>query len=460
VERAAAVGSRYDLADENDTVIVSSTHASGRVSGRVRSLHYANFGLVVGASSLVGLLIAALGGAAVGLERQWSGHADGPSARFAGIRTFTMLGTVGGLSGWVWTAGAAVPGAILLAGAVAVVAAAYVAGSRQDIDGTTEVAALVVLASGVLAGMGSVRLASGIIALLTLLLVEKSRLHALVQRIDDVGLRSGVRFAVMALVVLPLLPAGPYGPLGGVRPREIWVLVLFFSGLSFAGYVARRVVGPGHGYLVTGLLGGLVSSTNVTFTFARTSRTDPAASRALAFGAVAGNAMLYPRVLVATAILNVAVVRPLVPYLIAPALIAALVAIVGARRSSDAGAPDVSVRNPLQLGAALQMAVLFQVVLMAVHLAGNVWGQSGVFTSAAVLGLTDVDALTMSMARGVAVTASPETAATAIAVGVLTNTAMKLGLAVVLGAPRFRAIAGGALALMLLAMGGALLLLT
>ena len=103
------------------------------------------------------------------------------------------------------------------------------------------------------------------------------------------------------------------------------------------------------------------------------------------------------------------------------------------------------------------MAVLFQAVLMAVHLLGEVWGQSGVFASAAVLGLTDADALTVSMARGVAATASPAIAATAIAVGVLANTAMKLALAVFFGAPRFRAIAGGALALMLVAVGGALL---
>ena len=410
-------------------------------------------------SDIVRLLIAALGGTAVGLERQWSGHAEGPAARFAGIRTFTMLGAVGGLTGWLWTAGVTAPAAILLAGAVAVVAAAYIARSRQDIDGTTEVAALVVLAAGLLAGMGSIRLASGIIALLTLLLVEKSRLHALVQRIDDVGLRSGVRFAVMALVVLPLLPEGPYGPLGGIRPREIWALVLFFSGLSFAGYVARRVAGPGHGYLVTGLLGGLVSSTNVTFTFARTSRTDLAAARALAFGAVAANAMLYPRVLVATTILNPAVVPRLVAYLVAPAMVAALLAVVGVRRSPAAGAPDVPVRSPLQLGAALQMAVLFQAVLMAVHLVSNVWGQSGVFTSAAVLGLTDVDALTVSMARGVAAADSPAVAATAIAIGVLANTAMKLGLAVFFGAAQFRIIAGGALVLMLVAIGGALLVL-
>jgi uncharacterized membrane protein (DUF4010 family) len=410
-------------------------------------------------SHVVGLLIAALGGAAVGLERQWSGHAEGPGARFAGIRTFTMLGAVGGCSGWLWITGVTGPAAILLAGAVALVAAAYVAGSRHDIDATTEVAALVVLTAGLLAGMGSVRLASAIIALASLLLVEKSRLHALVQRIDDVGLRSGVRFAVMALVVLPLLPEGPYGPLGGIRPREMWALVLIFSGLSFAGYVARRVVGPQHGYLATGLLGGLVSSTHVTLTFARTSRADRVADRALAFGAVAANAMLYPRVLVATAILNVAVVPLLVPYFVAPALVAVLVVVVGTRRSVASAAADIAMRNPLQLAAALQMAVLFQTVLIAVHVVRDAWGPSGVLTSAAVLGLTDVDALTVSMTRGSAPSMSHSLAATAIAVGVLANTAMKLGLAVFFGAPRFRAIAGGSLLLMLVAIGAALVLL-
>jgi uncharacterized membrane protein (DUF4010 family) len=409
-------------------------------------------------ADLAGLLIAALGGTAVGLERQWSGHADGPAARFAGIRTFTMLGAVAGLSGWLWTAGMTAPAAILLAGAVTVTAAAYIAGSRRDVDGTTEVAALVVLSAGVLAGMGSVRPASAIIALLTLLLVEKSRLHALVRRIDDVGLRSGARFAVMALVIMPLLPAGPYGPLGGIRPRELWALVLFFSGLSFAGYLARRLVGSGHGYMLTGLLGGLVSSTNVTFTFARTSRTEPGAARPLAFGAVAANAMLYPRVLVATTILNPAVVAPLFPYLVPPALVAGLAMLAGLRRSPAEGASEVTLHNPLQLSSALQMALLFQAMLMIVYLAREVWGHSGVITSAAVLGLTDVDALTVSMARGVAQTVSPAIAATAIAVGVLANTAMKLGLAVFLGNRAFRMIAGGALLLMLLALGAALVL--
>ncbi len=410
------------------------------------------------ASDILALLIAALGGTAVGLERQWSGHAEGPGARFAGIRTFTMLGAIAGLCGWMWKTGLTAPAAILFAGAVTITAAAYVAASRQDVDATTEVAALVVLTAGLLAGTGAFRLASAIIALETLLLVEKSRLHALVQRVDDVELRAGVRFAVMACVVLPLLPEGPYGPLGGIRARELWALVLFFSALSFLGHVARRIVGPRRGYLATGLLGGLVSSTNVTFTFARLSRSDPAMAHALAFGAVGANAVLYPRVLIATAVLNPALVPPLIPYLVMPALVAALTAAAGMRRPAVVGAPDLPLDNPLQLRAAIQMAVLFQAVLMVVYLAREMWGQSGVLTSAAILGLTDVDALTVSMARGVAKTVSLEAAAMAIAIGVLANTAVKLGVALFFGSGRFRAVVGGTLVLMIVTAAAALVL--
>lgn len=408
--------------------------------------------------NLVGVLIAAIGGAAVGLERQWSGHAEGDRARFAGIRTFTLLGALGGLSGSLWTDGLAPIAVTLLAGAVGITIAAYAAASRRDIDGTTEVGALVVIAAGVLSGFGLYQVASGIIALETLLLAEKSRLHAAVRRIDDVGLRAGIRFAAMALVVLPLLPPGPFGPFGGVRPRELWAIVLFFSGLSFLGYVARRVVGSGQGDYVAGLLGGLVSSTNVTFAFARRSATDHGTARALAFGAVAANAMLYPRVIVATAVLNSSLVPVLATYLAAPFLVAAAVAAVGLRgRSSDISSP-LRMENPLQLKAALRMALLFQAVIFAVQAARGFWGDTGVLSSAAVLGLTDVDALTISLARRAAGTAFG-VAAPAIAVGVLSNTTLKLGIAIVLGRGLFRRVVGTTILGMLVAAAAALYLL-
>ena len=400
---------------------------------------------------LLGLLVAALGGTAVGLERQWSGHAAGPQRRFAGIRTFTMLGGLGGLTGGLWTLGLTGPAVVLLTGLVGTIVAAYVAASRREIDSTTEVAALVVVAAGVLSGVGAYRVASAIVALTSLLLVEKSRLHALVARIDDVGLRAAVRFSVMALVVLPVLPVGPFGPLEGVRPRELWALVLFFSGLRFVGFLARRIVGPGHGYLMTGFLGGLVSSTSVTLNFARLSRTDHRTTRALAFGAVAANAMLYPRVLVATAVLNRSLLPAVSGYLLFPALVGAAVALAGIRQSPTDAAAVPQAHNPLQLAAALQMALTFLVVMMIVGLAGDWWGQAGVLGSAAVLGFTDVDALTVSMAKSGASSVSAHTASLAIAVGVLSNTVLKLVVATVVGAGQFRTIAGGALLLMLAA---------
>lgn len=399
---------------------------------------------------IVGLLIAALGGAAIGVEREWSGHAAGPQARFGGVRTFTMLGLVAGLAGWLWTLGVTWLAVVLVAGGVGLVIAGYVRASRADVDGTTEVAALVVLASGVLAGIGHVQVASAVIAVECLLLVEKSRLHGWVGRIADMDLRAAARFAVMALVVLPLLPAGPYGPLGGVRPRELWALVLFFSGLSFLGHLLRRAVGPGRGYLLGGLAGGLLSSTNVTWTFARSSRTETALARPLGFGAIAANAVLYPRVLAATAVLNAPLAPVLAPYLVPPAVVAILMAAGGAlavrTRGESSQSPEQ--RNPLELGSALQMAVLFQVVLMLVHLARVTQGAAGVYTSAAVLGLTDVDALTLSMARDVARALSLETAARAIAIGVLANTLLKLGIAATVGVAAFRVIAAGALVVM------------
>lgn len=404
-------------------------------------------------SPVIDLLIATLGGAAIGVERQWSGHADGPQAHFGGIRTFTMLGLVAGLSGWLWSLGATWLAALLLAGAVSLVVAGYVRASASDVDGTTEVAALVVITAGVLAGLDQVRIASAIIAVASLLLVEKRSLHAWVRRIDDLELRTTARFGVMALVVLPLLPEGPFGPLGGVRPRELWALVLFFSGLSFVGHLLRKAVGPGQGYLLSGIAGGLLSSTNVTWTFARLSRAELALSHPLAFGAVAANAVLYPRVLAATAVLNAPLVPVLAPYLAGPGLVAFLVASAGAwrarRHTADVAMPDAG--NPLQLASALQMAVLFQGVLMLVHLARVTRGSAGVYVSAAVLGLTDVDALTLSMARDVAQAISLDTAARAIAVGVLANTLLKTGIAVVFGSLAFRVIAAGALLAMAIA---------
>jgi uncharacterized membrane protein (DUF4010 family) len=407
--------------------------------------------VVLNLNDALGILISALGGAAVGLEREWSGHAKGPKARFAGIRTFTLLGLEAGLAGWFWSNEQRTLAVVLLAAASALVVAAYVAASRRDVDGTTEVAALVVLAAGVAAGMRELQLASAVIATTTLLLVEKSRLHRIVERIDDEGLRAGFRFAVMAVVIFPMLPVGPYGPLGGVRPRQLWAMVLFFSGLSFAGYVTRRFVGAERGYPVTGILGGIISSTNVTLSFARMSRAEDAAKIPLAYGAIGASAVMFVRVGIATAVLNPATAQAVGPYLAIPFLVAASIAGWGIWRHRGPRSGEERVANPLQLWTAVQMALLFQLVLFGVRWAQSAWGQGGIFVSAGVLGFADVDALVISMTKNAGVPVANGIAAQAIAFGVLTNMLLKFFIGILFGGLQFRWIVGIGLAAVALA---------
>ncbi len=402
--------------------------------------------------SIAGLLVATMGGAAVGLEREWSGHASGPEARFAGIRTFTLLGGMAGMAGWLWTLEYQLLGAILLTATAALVVAAYTSASRHDVEATTEVAALVVLGAGLVSGLGHLRLASAIFAITVLLLAEKSRLHSLVAHLDDVTLRAAIRFAVMAVVILPLLPEGPYGPWGGIRPRLLWMLTLFFSGLSFGGYIARRMVGDRLGYPLAGFIGGMVSSTNVTFTFARLSRDQKEVRGPLALGVVAACTVLFLRVLTATTVLNAPLTRAVLPYFVAPFLVGTVALLPLLRRKAPDPCPAEVVKNPLQLREALQMALLFQVVLFAVHAMQDRFGDAGLFASAAVLGLTDMDALTISMARSTGGGAPLEVAAQAIAIGVISNSVLKTLLAVVLGRGKFRLEAGGILLAMTIAL--------
>ncbi|HET9294430.1 MAG TPA: MgtC/SapB family protein [Gemmatimonadales bacterium] len=406
--------------------------------------------------SLVRLGVAALAGLAVGIEREWSGHATGPGARFAGVRTFFLLGLVGGVSGWLTAQGTATLAAVLIAGSVALVTAAYVIASRGpqgDTDGTTEVAAIAVLALGALSGLGEIRIAAGAAAVAVVALREKGRIHEFVQSLQEWELRGALHFAVLALVILPLLPPGPYGPFGGIRPRTLWVLVLIFSGLNYIGFVARRVVGETRGYGVAGLLGGLVSSTAVTLVFSRESRLKPKLARSLGLGIVAACAVLLGRVTVVATVLDPVVggalaVRLLPAYAVGLGLLLWILrGEPGTRRETADRMSDTN--NPLRLFSAIRMAILFQVSLMAVDFARERAGDPGILGLAALLGFTDMDALTVAMARLGASAAS--IASKAIVIGIISNTVLKLGLALGLGTGPLRRVT----ALGLVAMGAA-----
>jgi uncharacterized membrane protein (DUF4010 family) len=294
---------------------------------------------------------------------------------------------------------------------------------------------------------------------MVLVLSEKERLHGFVARVGAGELRAGLTFAVLALVVLPLLPTGRYGPLGGIEPRGLWIIVLLFSALNFAGYLARKVVGPERGYGVTGILGGLVSSTAVTFQFSRLSRVDVALAAGLAAGVVGATTVLLPRILIISAILNVEVARALLPFLLPPLVVGiALLAFATLRKwetTAHAREPN-DVQNPLRLTSAIKMALAFQASLMLISYASTRVGQAGVLASAALLGLTDMDALTLSMNRHGTTPELVRTAARAIAIGAIGNGSLKIALAIAMGAPKYRRLAVAGLLAMTLAGAAAL----
>ncbi|MFN8422749.1 MAG: DUF4010 domain-containing protein [Anaerolineae bacterium] len=233
-------------------------------------------------------------------------------------------------------------------------------------------------------------------------------------------------------------------------------MVLLFSGLSFAGYIARRVVGARHGYVVAGLLGGLISSTSVAITFARLSRTEPEVAEPLAVGAVASATMMIPRMLLAAAIFSPAVAARLSPLLLPALGVGIVVVLLGIRRGEDTGRTIEAPANPLQFVAALQMAAVFQLALLAVNGVYAQFGDLGLRFTGVVLGLTDVDALVIAMARNAADGLPAARAAQAIAIGGLSNTAFKMGATLALGANAYRRVALTAFGMIGAAMAAAL----
>ena len=387
------------------------------------------------------LAIAALIGLAAGLEREWSGHTSGPDARFAGLRTFFLLGLVGGIAGILAADSSPMIAAALTLGGVALSVSAYAMAVRRPgagTDGTTEAAALTIVGLGVIAGIGWTGVAAGVGAVVVLMLREKQRLHWLVRHLEEPELRAGFQFAVLAVVVLPLLPTGPYLGVLEFRPRTLWTIVLVFSGLNFAGFAARRIVGASRGLGITGALGGVVSSTAVTFSFSRQSRSDTELGAPLARGVIAACTVLIPRVLVVSTAFNPAVALQLLPMLVPPFVIGLASATIGWRSREGKGAvASVDDANPLRLGAALRMGIAFQIAMVVITLVQRAWGTAGIYTTAGILGLTDMDALTVSMSRPDS-SLPVSTAARAIAIGILLNTLLKLAVAVGLGRLTFR----------------------
>lgn len=385
-------------------------------------------------------LALALGvGLIVGLERGWHARDTEAGSNAAGVRTFGLMGLLGGLAG---LAGLLVDDLLTLAisaGFFAFVIAAYVVGLRPvgarvpDKGMTTEVAALITYLLGLFAVRGDMTLTAVCAVVLVALLNLKEPLHNALNRLKAFELEAAIKLLLISVVVLPFLPNEGYGPGGIWNPFEFWWMVVLISALSFGGYFAIRIAGAKRGPLVMGALGGLASSTALTVSASRLVSKVPQAASAFAGAVALSAAMSFGR----TLLLASALYPPVIVKLGVPLGLAALVSVVAVLIGQRAGrAPDESedlvaeMGSPDDFGTALQFGLLLVLVTTLSYFANEWLGRDGLYTVAALSGLVDVDAVTLSMSRLAETPGGPlmPVVAMAILISVVVNTGVKVAI--------------------------------
>ena len=335
----------------------------------------------------------------IGLERERSG-ATKQSRVFAGVRTFTLISLFGFACGWLHTLGlvAAVPvGLVAIAGLAAL---EYVAKMRENrIGWTTEAAVLLTYAIGVLALLAPpwVPLALGIIG--TLLLSEKARLEGMVESLDNAEFLAVLKFLIVTALILPVVPDRAFTQFA-INPRKLWLIVVMVSSVGFAGYFMIKKLGARFGWWLSGLAGGIVSSTAVSVAAGRIAQRQPGQAHHALQAALLASSVMYLRILALVAFLNGAFV-PVLAWKLGVLCAAGLVLAWLVRPAEEPGAkgPVGSLQNPFEIVPALVFALLFVVLMVATKLVQAHFGGSALLGLAAVIGVVDIDPFILSLVQ-------------------------------------------------------------
>ncbi|MFO7769208.1 MAG: MgtC/SapB family protein [bacterium] len=374
-------------------------------------------------------IAALLIGALVGLEREFAGSEDREKHLFAGIRTFPMISLLGFASAltaehvpWIF------PAALLSMGGLS--AAAYIQLMKRGAGGgmTTEVSALLVFLLGALCFWNELSIAAAAAVIVTLLLSYKPALHRFVAVIEEEDVQAVLKFALITIVILPILPNQDMGPGGIFNPRLVWLMVVFISGVSFAGYGLTKVLGDRLGLLTTGVLGGFASSTAVTFSFTHQARDVPERAPGYATAVALATSTLYPRILLILLVWS----PSLLPMVTIPFLILFLAGLAGSvwlwRSPLEGGHPGVDLSNPFELGPAFKFGAVFALILVLSRGSYEVMGTGGVYVTSFLAGLEGLDAITLSLGRMLTGELALEAAARGLLLAVVANTLVKAGI--------------------------------
>ncbi len=383
-------------------------------------------------------------GALIGLIRQWSDeHENAETESSAGIRTFSLWSLLGFLSGYIHQVHAdfffpvsfATFGIFLIAANLL---------DREDHKGfglTSYTAAMLTFLVGALVYWQQLQAGIAIAVAVGILLASKPFIHRWTNRLTNEDIMSLLQFLAVTGLILPLVPNRGFGPLDAFNPYSIWLMVVLISGLGFVGYVAVRLLGTQAGITVTGLAGGLASSTATTLALARNSRDTPEIASTLAAGIVIANTVMIGRV----AVIILAINQDLFIRILPPMLIMAIPTTIylvwkfflSKENKEQVDLPKLS--NPLSLKLAIKFALLYGVIVFLIK-AVSIWGDgSGFYPIAFFSGLTDMDAIALSLANEhTAQSVTLDMAAGGIVIGALANSIFKTGLGVWLGHTNIR----------------------
>jgi uncharacterized membrane protein (DUF4010 family) len=379
----------------------------------------------------------------IGVERGWHEREEAEGERAAGVRTFALIGLFGGM--WGLLALEIGPAPLGLAFFALAGAAILFRWRETEAEGsrgmTTLVAAFLTFSLGAYATIGDMAVASAAAVATAIILAAKDWLHAWVRLLTWRELSATLILLAMSVVALPALPDRGFGPHQALNPREIWLMAVVIAGVSFVGYVAVKIAGERFGALIAGTAGGLVSSTATTLDAARRARAAPTLWRLRLSAALAASAVMFIRIGVIVALFGPA----LLPRLIGP-LVAAMIVSAGAallfnrpwakQESPSEAAGDAYLRNPFEFRQVVGFGLLLAVILVLTRVLTEAFGVSGGIALAAVAGLADVDAITLSMTRlAAASTAAP--AVIAILIAAATNSLSKSVLALTIGGKQF-----------------------
>lgn len=390
-------------------------------------------------------------GLVIGIERGWQQREEAEGERAVGLRTHALAGLLGGAWGAI-ARGTGDWGVVALGLAFMTFAGAIVIFRLRELEhdktfgATTVVAAMIAFALGAMAVLGDQTVAAAAGVAVAVLLALKTVLHTWLKRLTWEELRAGLILLAMTVILLPVLPDREIAAWLPINPREVWLLTILIAALSFAGYVAIRVAGPQLGIPLSGIAGGLVSSTATTLNMGRLARQHTERTKLFAAAILLSSAVMMLRVIFLVGVVNASLLQFVAPPLVLAVLAQGVLAGYLGNWTRSAATVDqpLSLRNPFDLGVVLAFGALLAIIMALTKLLAAWAGAGGAIALAAISGTFDVDAISLSLARLVPGGLDANTAACAILVAVIANSLTKIALAWTTGGAALgRLFAGG-----------------